>query len=1212
MSDAVAAHIAREAKSLHQGLKELLKTRDVLDREIEIQRKNLRRQYLRLLLVHPYAKESRDAETHLWMQTSYSLISIYKQKIASLDRAIQHPPRQQPQGQSHHSHSHPPNRTVEYRKLLQRFRQFLAEEEKFWTQLIVRLRRNFALDNTQGALTSLGLTHEDPTAQSPPPPLSPPTTTEEPSPTGSNGNHVPSMASPPLPGQGGPGQGQGQQGQNGRRNHYQFPPESDTPNPIHLPTTAAQRESRMAILVKAIVCLGDIARYKEQYNESGGRPRAGHEDGPPAVAASNGRNNGRGRRGGAQGGGAAPVMPRMRNYERARECYEQARLLVPHDGNPSHQLAILASYQKDIFNSLFHYYRALCVKQPWDTAMENLALILRKQLDAWKAKTTAGQGATVETTIDDPTLPHRLRAESFKEKVIVLHAQWRLGVEDTEGLSDTIIKLFDSLISGKVLPPDMISKAIVLAQSALWKHRMLRQTSTSSSEKKSQRSPYTETRIATHLLALHRVLLRIAIAELATPPEDAVENDLAMGITAIFRRTLPALRMAGKWIRANVRYLAQARESRDVHPHELQYRDSFNHHNLTSSRSTKDHTGKNNDTPVVIIDGLRAFWGEYVTFANALLIGFPAESLPALSAPLEEDIEMAGFLPLRKYMFAFGGEPNGKGSSASTPLNGMKGIQEMKSKVHPNEECLMRIADILDDATAVAEDEVSPLELAGGRLIVIPWGTSASPFPEAPRVSDTLPEYDDWVNPPKEVPITLEDVIITRDSDVRWDVEDSASEFSRDDPVGDAVRAVVDNPFEEDEYDDVIVMGLGDPASPPSLTPGLPNPTTPKNYSPTSPRSPYRSPRGNTRLDPIAPFQPLESVKTPMMNPLQLGNVGTIGSAGPTASDILDSFHNPQISPHISPVGVPSPTAPHTTHPRRPSNPTAPLVFVPGGTMESIWAPSANDSPLANANPTTAATTTAYQSSATLGGTPYLPAHQSYKSPVVPAKDQGTWSNHSLLESSAHILGPTVSPSSLGYHHRSTSSISTLGGGHFRTPSESLLLPRDSLSSSSRSYTQLSNANPSRRHDLSMIDHQAPALPSSFSLADQIQHQHQLSQHARIPTQSLNLLSGQGQQQHGLYKDTIYSASPNPLNGPSFYQHNHHQQHQQQQHHQQLQSSRDPFSGGFSGIGSGLGGGIGPIGGGLNLPHQNDLKTQQRSYTSQPPYLASSIWGPSG
>lgn len=310
------------------------------------------------------------------MQTSYSLISIYKQRIASLDRAIQNPPRQPPQNAQ-------PQRVVEYRKLLQRFRQFLSEEERFWTQLIVRFRRNFAVDAAQPILTSLGILPEE---ETPPPPAA-----------GSDGAAAT------------------------RRNQFQFPPESDTPELTPPATTASQRESRLAILSKALVCLGDIARYKEQYNEAGGRPRAGYEDGPPAVPAG---KNSRGRRGGAPPPTSPMNLPRMRDYGRARACYEQARSLVPHDGNPSHQLAILSSYEKDTFCSLVHYYRALCVRQPYDTASENMGTVLNRALEQWKSRRAKREE---EAQVDPASLPPRLRVEAIKEKVIVLHAQWRMG-----------------------------------------------------------------------------------------------------------------------------------------------------------------------------------------------------------------------------------------------------------------------------------------------------------------------------------------------------------------------------------------------------------------------------------------------------------------------------------------------------------------------------------------------------------------------------------------------------------------------------------------------------------------------------------------------------------------------------------------------------------------------------------------------------------------
>ena len=291
---------------------------------------SLRRHYLRLLLVYPYAKESKDAETHLWMQTSYTFISSYKQRLAALDNALHAPSRNQQKQPRQGGHG-----PVEYRKLLQRFRQFLAEEEKFWSQLVVRFRRSFDLTEAHSTLVALNIlpavnqTEGNDANQN---------ATDDPNASGVNG-----------------------------RNHFQFP--TNDSGVSLAPRTHAERESRLAIVSKALVCLGDIARYRELYHEGGGRPKAGHEESMPPK-----RNN-RTKRNGAE------VIPRARNYEKAQQCYEQARLLVPYEGNPSHQLAILSSYKKDAFGSLVHYYRALCVRQPYDTAAENLGTVLTKTLE---------------------------------------------------------------------------------------------------------------------------------------------------------------------------------------------------------------------------------------------------------------------------------------------------------------------------------------------------------------------------------------------------------------------------------------------------------------------------------------------------------------------------------------------------------------------------------------------------------------------------------------------------------------------------------------------------------------------------------------------------------------------------------------------------------------------------------------------------------------
>ena len=328
------------------------------------------------------------------MQTSYAFISSYKQRIAALDRAMQNNQRnqqQQQQGQPRQGN----HGVVEHRKLVQRFRQFLADEEKFWTQLVLRLRRLFDLTEAQPALVALGLLTDstDVTA----PNLVEGTDTREAVMHGATG-----------------------------RNHYQFPTEDPTVS--FVPTTPEERESRLAILNKALICLGDIARYRELYNESNGRPRAGQEDAVP------------GRRGRNRRGGAPDVPPRPRTYDKAQQCYEQARLLVPYEGNPSHQLAILASYQKDSFSSLIHYYRALCVSQPYDTAAENLGTVLSKALEMWRQRTRRERD---KNTSVESQIPPRVRVETFKEKVVVLHALWRVGMDKgVEKYFDTISIIF--------------------------------------------------------------------------------------------------------------------------------------------------------------------------------------------------------------------------------------------------------------------------------------------------------------------------------------------------------------------------------------------------------------------------------------------------------------------------------------------------------------------------------------------------------------------------------------------------------------------------------------------------------------------------------------------------------------------------------------------------------------------------------------------------
>ncbi|KAF9541343.1 hypothetical protein CPC08DRAFT_770626 [Agrocybe pediades] len=854
--------ILSEAKSIHSLLKDLLKTKEPFDKEVDFQRKTLRRRYLNLLLVHPYAEESKDVETHLWMQTSYAFISSYKQRISALDRVIQQnqrqsPNQQQQQQQQQQGQQTPQGRAnnhgvVEHRKLVQRFRQFLADEEKFWTQLVLRLRRLFDLTEAHPALLALGLlTDVDEIS------------TVEASETRDGVMH----------------------GANGR-NHFQFPPEDTTVSCA--PTTPEERQQRLAILSKALVCLGDIARYRELYNESNGRKP---------------RNK---------------LPPRPRNYDKARQCYEQARLLVPYDGNPSHQLAILSSYQKDAFGSLVHYYRSICVAQPYDTAADNLNTVLHKALDAFRQKAKKEKhDKDLENGGNEAQLVPKIRIDIFKERVVVLHALWRVGmdkgVEKMKAISPKhntkVFTDFYALVSERHLPIDMITNTIVLAQGALFKHRMFRESASASTHRRSestaaQTSPGTakliEWGLLDHLLDMHGALLEVGKEELKDPPVVEGVDDIFQRISAVFRRTLPALRIGSKWLRANFKYLMQDQEFAA-----LQVKES------AKAELRKQNEKKISGFSIKTIQ----FWKTYAQFILALSQAFPANKLVPLNGPLEEDIDMKGFVPLKHLM----GEDGcyGKGKTATSPK---------ESGEHPNVEQLMRICDLIEDAKKLANLENSPLSLINNHVVFNPDMVEDVRAPSHPEVARHVSAQEISTTTMATVATTTEQLLpIIRDNfpkrSLEADEQTEGTTQTEDGPNIDFIKQMVDD---EDDEDQIVwnPRAGASPASPKVLaTPGTPNTSlfTSKSLS-LSPRSPPHA--QHSRQPSFTSQSPRTSVP------------GTT-----TAQDLLNEVLNPNkfTAPNR---GLPPPVAP------QPSTPQFKPLFAPELSHrpnQSIWSASPHE-----------------------------------------------------------------------------------------------------------------------------------------------------------------------------------------------------------------------------------------------------------------------------
>ncbi|KAJ3861237.1 hypothetical protein EV359DRAFT_47595 [Lentinula novae-zelandiae] len=746
------------------------------------------------------------------MLTSYIFISEYKQRLTRIERAIQ----RSAQGQQSNTQSrHGP---VEYRKLLQRFRQFLAEEDKFWTQFVIRYHRSFELIEAHDTLVTLGILSED---------------------AGARDEITP----------------------NNGRNHFQFPTSTFFP-----PPTAELRESRLTILSKALVCLGDIARYREQYNEAGGRSKVGPNDG----ARKNKRGN------------SNSDIPRPRNFEKARTCYEQAKFLTPHDGNPSHQLAIIASYEKDSFTSLVHYYRSLCVTHPYETASENMLSLLSKALEH---RNTAGR----DIPSDLAHVP-KVQIEEFKRKIVVLHALWWLGDERYVSENDdsfmvkeagNIFNKFYYLVSERHLPEDFITQLVILAQGALWRIRMHQDSSVTLSNKLKLRSSSSfsqviEARIFTHLLSLYRALFEVGIDKLQEPPP--IDSGLASRLIVEFRRTLPAMRIAGKWLKANYKYAMSDPEAQGI---------------IKGKGKAKDvPLGTISPSSVQTID----FWRKYADFLRALSRAFPADQLPQLSFALSEDIETRGFRPLKNYA-----DPK-KDTDSS---NG--NVPHKESEVHPNEVQLMRIQDILLDARALVQMENSPIAIYGNQFVLKGVESQVQPIPSG---NGSIPSF-------RAAEIDPEDETMTELTSGTDDVL-----------LRDAFGHLNEGDSDEDEEDQIVWDPKPRGASL-DHSPKLAKLVTDVHIVPPNPVAASIIPAA------LPPAKPSTSPMHPAVPPnLSLSITGHDGPSPvdkTTAEDLLKGFMSPS---HISP----SRAIPDTLTPR------SPFLFDRPGT--NIWSTSRDEKPL--------------------------------------------------------------------------------------------------------------------------------------------------------------------------------------------------------------------------------------------------------------------------
>ena len=349
-------------------------------------------------------------------------------------------------------------------------------------------------------------------------------------------------------------------------------------------------------------------------------------------------------------------------------------------GNPSNQMAVIATYARDMFTAVYHYYRALACQQPFLTARQNLNKMLQKCLEEWRTKRQADpSSAGVEESEAgfselDPTNP----LAGLKTEEVVLQAILITG-DSTPAFENLVAghaAHVGRLLADRSVPAEIIVKTVVMAITSHWDIRLREAHETVQDDSDHEGAAMW------YLLNIAGVMLDVADQEVKdglgperlaasdqeidVAIEDAQDDDddttaLYPYITAVLRRLLPALRIFSKWLKANA--------------------------SLFSENS---------------ISQQEEFWSTYASFCRHLEALFPLAQLPELFDPLEEDFDMRGFSPLKRGMM----EPrraNGNLEDANRDL----GPGNTTSDVHPNEEQLMRISDLLCDGKLIANYAVS-------------------------------------------------------------------------------------------------------------------------------------------------------------------------------------------------------------------------------------------------------------------------------------------------------------------------------------------------------------------------------------------------------------------------------------------------------------------------------------------------------------------------
>ncbi|KAH8731562.1 hypothetical protein GQ44DRAFT_332319 [Phaeosphaeriaceae sp. PMI808] len=349
-----------------------------------------------------------------------------------------------------------------------------------------------------------------------------------------------------------------------------------------------------------------------------------------------------------------------RNWGPAKGYYGLAAELHPDSGHAHNQLAVISREDGDHFRTVYHLYRSLVSKFPYEPAQANLESAFKRIIAAWDK----GQAINNHKSSDGTNAGRALIAWFVR-----LHSRIHKGEEfaahdelEGEVLSHLAIELKERSLDS-ILP-----KMILINLAAEYFATVQMQGDNPPENIMRTYFYYLRLNVKTFFVLLQVLqpeLERLSEADDVTKNNDRTAQ-LSDKITAVARRTLPGLRLYSTWF--------------------LRYWPVFNA-NIADTLTTVD---------------VQELWKSYAATLTLLASSFPSSQLPEEDYMLEEDADTIGFQPLISpdtlkvwYM----------GDSMKQKWTDLE-------RNHPNVEMLMRVRDLLIDGLILTQNPEAPLDLA--------------------------------------------------------------------------------------------------------------------------------------------------------------------------------------------------------------------------------------------------------------------------------------------------------------------------------------------------------------------------------------------------------------------------------------------------------------------------------------------------------------------